>query len=222
MDYQRAREVMVLRQLEGRGINDPRLLNAMGRVPRERFVDTEYRDMAYRDQALPIGQGQTISQPYVVAVMTLALAIHPGDKVLEVGTGSGYHAAVMSEMGARVFTMERYDDLAQKARGILDELGYEDVAVRCGDGSLGWPEEAPFDGIVVAASGPTIPTPFLEQLRVNRHLIMPVAQDRMNQVLVRITKQKGGRYERKDLANVSFVPLIGEEGWQNENRGTWF
>ncbi len=220
MDYERARAVMVQRQIVGRGIRDPRILHAMRTVPRERFVDVEYRDMAYRDRALPIGAGQTISQPYVVALMTMALAPSEGDRILEVGTGSGYQAAILAEMGARVFSVERHDALARRARRVLQELNYN-VEVRCGDGSAGWAARSPFDGILVAASTPTIPNPLLEQLRVNRHLVIPVFNRGMGQVLVRITKRPEGRYERRELAKVAFVPLIGEEGWGEEKRRGW-
>lgn len=217
MQYGRQRAEMVKRQLKMRGIDDPQVLMAMGEVPRECFVAAEYRRWAYQDGSLPIGEGQTISQPFVVALMTMALEMEPEDRVLEVGTGSGYQAAILAKMGARVFTIERQGVLAREAKRRLEALGFDEVEVCCGDGSLGWEEVAPFDGIVVTAAGPTIPTPLLEQLRVGGHLVLPVARGAAMQELVRITRRPQGRYWRKDLGQVAFVPLIGEEGWGEDD-----
>lgn len=221
MDYDEMRERMVHHQIRSRGIDDPALLEAMQRVPRERFVEARFRPLAYRDGPLPIGDGQTISQPYVVAVMTEALEVKPGDKVLEVGTGSGYQAAVLAEMGARVVTVERYDRLAGRARDLLEDLGYHSVQVIAGDGSRGFRNEAPYDGILVTAAGPTIPTELLEQLRPGAHLVIPVDQSRGRQKLTRITRRTDGHFDRSDLGEVAFVPLIGRGGWPQEGAGGW-
>ncbi len=221
MDYEKARERMVHHQIRGRGVDDPRLLEAMQRVRRERFVDEQFRSLAYRDGPIPIGHGQTISQPYVVALMTIALEVKPGDRILEVGTGSGYQAAVLAEMEAKVFTIERHDDLANRARQVLEENGYGNLRVISGDGSKGLPEEAPFDGILVTAAGPTIPTPLLEQLSPGSHLVIPIEEKPGRQKLTRITRRTDGRYDRSDLGDVAFVPLIGEEGWEEGHESYW-
>ncbi len=221
MDYEHARQRMVRYQVKGRGIRDLSLLAAMGDVPREEFVAEQFRPAAYRDGPIPIGYGQTISQPYVVALMTNALRVRSGDKILEVGTGSGYQAAVLASMGATVFTIERQVPLAEQARQTLERLGYDQVTVRAGDGSVGWAEEAPFDGILVGAAGPTIPTPLLQQLKEGGHLIIPVEEHKGMQKLLRITRRDDGRYDREELGEVAFVPLIGEEGWEPEHRGYW-
>ena len=221
MDYEHARRRMVRYQIKGRGIRDLPLLAAMGEVPREEFVVEQFRPAAYRDGPIPIGYGQTISQPYVVALMTEALRIREGDRVLEVGTGSGYQAAILAAMGAEVFTIERQVQLAQEAQQNLERLGFDEVTVRTGDGSVGWPEEAPFDGILVTASGPTIPTPLLEQLKEGGRLIIPVEEHRGRQKLLRILRRADGRYEREELGEVAFVPLIGQEGWERQGRGYW-
>ena len=212
MNYQRAREVMVRHQIRDRGLLDPRLLAAFRAVPREEFVPDPYRDLAAADSALPIGEEQTISQPYVVALMTDALRLQPGHKILEIGTGSGYQAAILAELDARVFSIERLDPLRRRAQKTLRRLGYDDVRLRTGDGTLGWPEEAPFDGILVTAAGPTIPNTLLDQLRVGGHLIFPLAQNH-HQILVRITRQPDGLFTRDELARVAFVPLIGQEAY---------
>lgn len=221
MKYEKARERMVRYQLQKRGIDDRRLLEAMRKVPRERFIDEKFQVLAYRDGPIPIGRGQTISQPYVVALMTQALQVKPGDRVLEVGTGSGYQAAVLAEMEARVLSIERHDQLADMARRRLKDAGYENVTVISGDGSLGLPGEAPFDGILVTAAGPTIPTPLLEQLKVGGHLVIPVEDKPARQSLVRVTRREDGRYERKELGKVAFVPLIGQEGWDEGRESYW-
>lgn len=212
MNYQRAREVMVRHQIKDRGLSDPRLLDALREVPREEFVPERYRDLSAADTALPIGEDQTISQPYVVALMTDALNLEPGHKILEVGTGSGYQAALLAEMGARVYTIERLDSLRRRAERTLHRLGYDDVHLRTDDGTLGWPEEAPFHGILVTAAGPTIPNNLLDQLHVGGHLIFPLAVNR-HQTLTRITREPDGLFTRRDIARVAFVPLIGAEGY---------
>jgi protein-L-isoaspartate(D-aspartate) O-methyltransferase len=204
---------MVERQLAARGIDSPPVLAAMGRVRREVYVPRELRAHAYDDAPLPIGEGQTISQPYVVAYMLAALGLAGGERVLEVGTGSGYAAAVLAEIAAQVYTLERHPALARAAAERLALDGYRNVEVRAGDGTLGWPEAAPFDAIVVAASGPSVPPTLREQLKVGCHLVIPVGSPDGLQVLKRITRTAGDRWSEADLGGVRFVPLIGSEGW---------
>jgi protein-L-isoaspartate(D-aspartate) O-methyltransferase len=207
---------MVETQIVERGIRDPRVLQAMRAVPRELFVAEELAGHAHDDRPLPILEGQTISQPYVVAWMAEALETRPTDRVLEIGTGSGYAAAVLSRVVAEVYTVERFPDLARLASRRLERLGFDNVIVRVGDGTLGWPEMAPFDGIVVAAGGPEVPPSLLEQLAVGGRLIIPVGPSPEQQSLVRVTRLPGGRYRREDLGGVRFVPLVGAEGWPEE------
>ena len=221
MKYENARERMVRQQIEGRGIDDPRLLEAMRQVPRECFIDEKFRVLAYRDGPIPIGRGQTISQPYVVALMTDALDVQEGARILEVGTGSGYQAAVLAQMGAQVWTIERHNELADRARRRLADAGYDAVDVISGDGSNGLADKAPFDAIIVTAAGPTIPTPLLEQLKVEGRLVIPVEDEPARQSLVRITRREDGRYDREELGKVAFVPLIGEEGWDEGRESYW-
>ncbi len=213
MDFSLRRTEMVRRHLQSRGIRDPRVLAAMGKVKREALVPAEVAEFAYEDTPLPIGAGQTISQPYIVAVMVEALRLTPGDSVLEIGTGSGYAAAVLAEIAARVYTVERHPELADSARRRLVELGYENIVVRCGDGTLGWAEAAPFEAIVVAAGGPELPRPLLDQLAIGGRLVMPVGGTRL-QELVRITRTGAAQFDKEDLGAVRFVPLIGDEGWE--------
>ncbi|RAL25359.1 protein-L-isoaspartate O-methyltransferase [Lujinxingia litoralis] len=222
--YERARKQMVIDQLFARGIEHEAVLEAMRQVPRERFVSRRYRDRAYADTALPIGHGQTISQPYVVAWMTVLLRPHHEDRVLEVGTGSGYQAAVLARLVAEVFTIERIDAVAEEARDTLAELGVDNVAVRSGDGSTGWAGVAPFDAVLVTAGGPAVPSPLLEQLRVGGRLVMPVGPEGQPQTLVRITRTSERRYRREEFGEVRFVPLIGEEGFETDSgrREPWF
>jgi protein-L-isoaspartate(D-aspartate) O-methyltransferase len=208
-----ARERMVEFQLVGRGIRDPAVLAAMRTVPRERFVDDALAHRAYEDGPLPIGEGQTISQPYIVAVMTEALRLHAGDRVLEIGTGSGYAAAVLAVIAAEVYTIERIEGLATLSRRRLRELGYANVHVRHGDGSLGWPEHAPYHAIVVTAGGPDVPPSLQRQLAVGGRLVMPVGPTSRSQQLVRVVRTDQETYEREALEDVCFVPLIGAEGW---------
>jgi protein-L-isoaspartate(D-aspartate) O-methyltransferase len=204
--------MMVREQIRARGVLDPKVLDAVERVPRERFVPGVTRDEACRDSALGIGHGQTISQPYIVAAMTEALQIEPGHRVLDVGTGSGYQAAVLAEMGAEVFTVERVPELAETAGDLLAELGYEDVQVREGDGSLGWPEEAPFDRIVVGAGAPELPPALLEQLSPDGGRLVAPVGGRERQELTRVVRE-GTEFQSESLMGCRFVPLLGEEGW---------
>jgi protein-L-isoaspartate(D-aspartate) O-methyltransferase len=212
------RDRMVSTQIEARGITDPLVLQAMRDVPRDRFVPASMVDRAYVDDPLPIGQGQTISQPYIVAAMTAAAGLKPGARALEIGTGSGYGAAVLSRIAAEVYTVERIGALATAARDRLAQLGYTNVHVREGDGSLGWPEHAPYDAILVTASGPRAPRALLRQLAVGGRLVMPVG-GAISQRLVRVTRTEADEYEHEDLEGVAFVPLIGAEGWPDETRG---
>ena len=214
-DYSRLRERMVQRQIAGRGVRSEKVLNAMRKVPREQFLPKGQRVWAYDDAPLPIGDGQTISQPYIVAYMTEALALDGGEKVLEIGTGSGYAAAVLAEIAADVYTIERIDGLAIMARTILDNLGYQNVHVRQGDGTLGWPEHAPFDGIVVTAGGPDVPDTLKDQLKIGGRLVMPIGKSTWYQELVRVTRITEAEFDMEYLVPVRFVPLIGEEGWDS-------
>lgn len=207
------RERMVSEQLQRRGILDPRVLRAVGKVPRHLFVDEALVGRAYGDHPLPIGDGQTISQPYMVALMTEALELHGHERVLEIGTGCGYQTAVLAEMCGKVFSVERLKSLADRATRRLDSLGYYNVLVRVADGSLGWKEEAPFDAILVAAAAPTIPQALVEQLAPKGRLIVPVG-DAYTQSL-----RKGVRGEAgmcwSDLGGCVFVKLVGQQGWPN-------
>lgn len=212
------RDRMVSTQIQARGITDPLVLQAMRDVPRDRFVPASMVDFAYEDEPLAIGQGQTISQPYIVAAMTAAARLKPGARALEIGTGSGYGAAVLSRIAAEVYTVERIGALAAAARDRLARLGYANVHVREGDGSLGWPEHAPYDAILVTASGPRAPRALLRQLAVGGRLVMPVG-GAISQRLVRVTRTEADEYEHEDLEGVAFVPLIGAEGWPHETRG---
>jgi protein-L-isoaspartate(D-aspartate) O-methyltransferase len=215
------RRRMVRRQIAGRGVGDLRVLAAMGKVPREAFLPDAMREFAYEDTPLPIEEGQTISQPYIVARMADAAHIAPGDRVLEVGAGSGYAAAVLSELAARVFTIERHPALADLARARLKQLGYRNVEVRTGDGTLGWPEQAPFDAIIATAGGPRVPDSLRGQLAVGGRLVMPVGPTRSAQMLVRLTRTGPEIWHREEIEDVRFVPLIGEEGWtEDETRAS--
>jgi protein-L-isoaspartate(D-aspartate) O-methyltransferase len=212
-DVVELRERMVARQIARRGVRDAEVLAAMRKVPRERFVPAPLASLAYEDQPLAIGEGQTISQPYIVAAMAEALELHARDRVLEVGTGSGYAAAVLATIVAEVYTIERLEGLATSAGQRLAELGYANVHVRHGDGSLGWPEHAPYDAIVVTASAPDVPTALLQQLKIGGRLVMPVGPKVSTQRLVRVVRTGDESYERQTLEKVVFVPLIGVGGW---------
>jgi protein-L-isoaspartate(D-aspartate) O-methyltransferase len=215
------RRRMVENQIVARGVESEAVLAAMSEVPRENFVAPEAVAFAYHDSPLPIAEGQTISQPYIVAVMAEAAEIVPGDRVLEVGTGSGYGAAILSRVADRVYTIERHRGLAEAARGRYRELGYDNVVVRIGDGTLGWPDEAPFDAIVVTAGGPAqVPSALLEQLAPGGRLVLPVGETLETQDLIRMRRSGDGeRLSRESMGPVRFVPLIGEQGWRIEETG---
>lgn len=215
-DFAAQREVMVTTQLRARGITDARVLDAMGCVPREEFVPNRRRAEAYRDAALPIEEGQTISQPYIVALMVRALRLRPDDRVLEIGAGSGYAAAVLARLAGEVYAMERLPALARRTRQRLLDLGLDHIHLRHGDGTLGWPEAAPFDAIIVSASGPELAFPLLSQLAPGGRLVMPVGLTRESQELVRVTRVTVDDFQRDSLGPVQFVPLIGQAGWQEE------
>jgi protein-L-isoaspartate(D-aspartate) O-methyltransferase len=210
-DLVRARERMVGRQLRARGIEDEEVLRALGRVPRELFVPEDERRRAYDDAALPIGHGQTISQPYMVAVIVEALAVRPGLSVLDVGAGSGYQAAVLAELGAEVVAIERIPELAEQARANLAAAGYEGVEVVVGDGTLGWPEHAPYDGIAVAAAAPAFPQTLYEQLRAGGRLVVPVGGPRAQRLEVIVRSPEGPAVIHS--VPCRFVPLVGAEGY---------
>jgi len=213
-DFDALREHMVERHIRARGIDDLLVLRAMREVPREAFVPPELREFAYEDAALPIEEGQTISQPYIVARTIAALGLEGGEDVLDIGTGSGYAAAVLSRIGGHVYTIERHAALAKLARRRLEELGYDNVEVRHGDGTLGWREHAPYAGIAVAAAGPELPRPLLEQLTEGGVLVVPVGTTPRAQRLVRVVRRPGDRFEAEVMEPVRFVPLIGEAGWE--------
>ncbi|HEX2559045.1 protein-L-isoaspartate(D-aspartate) O-methyltransferase, partial [Phenylobacterium sp.] len=212
-DAAQAREKMVERQILRRGVADEHVLEAMRTVPREAFVTPGLEEFAYEDSALPIEAGQTISQPYIVALMIEAAQIRPGDRVLEIGAGSGYAAAVMSRIAGEVYAIERHEPLSALARQRLERLGYGNVQLRTADGTGGWPEAAPFDAILVAAGGPGVPQPLKDQLQIGGRLVMPVGGKPRDQRLVKVTRTTATRFEEEDLGPVMFVPLVGEYGW---------
>jgi protein-L-isoaspartate(D-aspartate) O-methyltransferase len=204
---------MVEHQIAARGVQDALVLAAMRKVPRELFLPKNLREFAYEDSPLPIAGGQTISQPYIVAFMAEALMLKGGEKVLEIGAGSGYAAAVLSQIAAQVYTVERLGQLAEQAAATLAHLGYVNVHVRHGDGTKGWAEHAPYDAIVVAAGGPQVPQSLKEQLKTGGRLVMPVGAEQRTQELFRLTRVSAGDYRSENIADVRFVPLIGDEGW---------
>lgn len=208
--YLQKRQEMVRDDIRGRGIKDSRVLDAMAKIPRHLFVGERLRRQAYADTPLPIGEGQTISQPYVVALMTEALRLKPGDRVLEIGTGSGYQAAVLAEMVKEVYSIEIRKGLAETADKRLRELGYKNVAVKYGDGYQGWPESAPFDAIIITASVNHIPPPLLKQLKEGGRLILPLGSTVFYQTLTLVTKKKGGELAVEQMGGVAFVPMTGE------------
>ena len=214
-DFAAEREAMIERQLKRRGIDDKLILDAFAEVPREAFVSPEYAHLAYGDHPLPIEAGQTISQPYIVALMIEAAGIGLRDKVLEVGAGSGYAAAVISRIAGTVIGIERQHDLVVVARERMQRLGFDNVTIVEGDGTRGCPEHAPFDAILAAASGSHVPQPLVDQVAEGGSIVMPVGSPGHVQELVKVTKRADGSVERQNLGDVRFVPLIGEEGWKD-------
>ncbi|HEX8375969.1 MAG TPA: protein-L-isoaspartate(D-aspartate) O-methyltransferase [Geminicoccaceae bacterium] len=217
-DFSRERDRMVDVQIARRGVRDRHVLDAMRAVPREAFVEPGLAEFAYADGPLPIGEGQAIPRPYVVALMAEAAEAKPGERVLEVGAGSGYAAAVMSRIAARVHAVERHAALADDARRRLSGLGYDNIELRVGDGTLGWPEAAPFDAILVAAGGPEVPPALKEQLAIGGRLVVPVGGEDDGQTLLKITRTGAAAYEKENLGDLAFVPLIGEQGWAEDGR----
>jgi len=213
-DFQNLRNLMVDTQLIPRGIRDPRVLEAMRKVPRHLFMDESMWYKAYDDMALPVGEGQTISQPYMVAVMTELLTLRGEEKVLEIGTGSGYQAAILAELSREVYSIERIQSLSDRSGERLRSLGYGDIHLVVGDGTLGWPGAAPFDRILITAGAPEIPDPLMEQLAEGGMILAPVG-DRFSQQLVRVTKQKG-KLSREFHTPCVFVPLVGKHGWATD------
>ncbi len=217
--YAKQRKKMVDSQIRSRGVRDERVLRAMEKIPRHLFIDEGLIDQAYNDNPLPIGEKQTISQPYIVALMTEALELKGREKVLELGTGSGYEAAILAELADRVFTIERIASLAQKARKLLESLNYYNVVIRVGDGTYGWREESPFDAIAVSAGSPSIPRMLVEQLAIGGRLVIPVGS-RYSQSLIKLTRlsENPDDVKREDLGGCRFVNLIGEHGWKVEQQ----
>ena len=213
MDYEILRERMVREQLIPRGIKNQKVLDAFRKVERHKFIPENLRNSAYADFPVPIGEGQTISQPYIVALMTECLNLNGQDKVLEIGTGSGYQAAILAELAGEVYTIERFETLAKRAEAILNELGYTNIKIKVGDGTLGWEEAAPFDKIIITAASPQIPLPLTEQLRENGKLILPLGES-FSQVLTLVEKKKG-KLEFMDICGCIFVPLVGKYAWKN-------
>lgn len=218
-DFNTLRQHMIDYQLVARGLYDQTVLDAISAIPREEFVPAELVEFAYSDSPLPIAASQTISQPYIVALMTAALELKKGDRVLEVGTGSGYAAAVLAEISNQVFTVERHKILADTARRKLEELGYDNVQVLHGDGTLGWPEHAPFDAIVVTAGGPAVPETLKQQMSIGGRLVIPVGGSLWTQTLLRVRRISEDEYQTEDLGGVRFVPLIGTAGWEDDVSG---
>ncbi|MFT6895796.1 MAG: protein-L-isoaspartate(D-aspartate) O-methyltransferase [Paraglaciecola sp.] len=218
-DFAALRQQMIEYQMAARGLNDTAVLQAMNAVPREEFIPAELVEFAYNDSPLPIAASQTISQPYIVALMTAALELTPNDRVLEVGTGSGYAAAVLAKVAKEVYTIERHKILADSARRKLKELDYKNCQVLHGDGTLGWPQHAPFDAIIVAAGGPNVPATLKQQLAIGGRLVIPVGPSLHTQKLLRIRRTGEDEYQQEDLGGVRFVPLIGAAGWEDEKSG---
>jgi len=214
MKFSRLREKMVTTQIEARGIHDHRVLEAMRKVPRHLFVGEALQDQAYGDFPLPIGQGQTISQPYIVAEMTQALEVTPDDRVLEIGTGSAYQTAILAELAFRVYSIERVRELFVGSRKLLDQLGYHNVVLKCSDGTVGWPSESPFEAVIVTAGAPDVPEKLVQQLTVGGRMVIPVG-GRFSQTLLKIRRDEGGAHTT-DLGGCRFVKLIGAHGWKAE------
>jgi protein-L-isoaspartate(D-aspartate) O-methyltransferase len=215
-DYQNQRKEMVERQLVLRGITDRRVLEAFLRVPRHLFVQPAMQHRAYDDNPLPIGQGQTISQPLMVALMTQALRLAGPERVLEIGTGSGYQAAILAELVSQVFTVERVEPLARQARQLLDDLHYKNIAIKIGDGTLGWAEHAPYDRIIVTAGAPKVPKAYWDQLAEGGVLAIPVGDSCVQSL--QVIEKKDGKEERRDHGGCTFVPLVGKYGWNGDGR----
>ena len=214
MDYEVARARMVKEQLIKRGITDERVLRAMGSIPRHMFLDQAFWPRAYGDHSLPIENKQTISQPYIIALMCQELNLPEGKKILEIGTGSGYQSTILAVMGYSVYTIERYGRLSAKAQEVMKKLGISDVHFKVGDGSIGWKEQSPFDGIIVTAAAPAVPDDLMQQLAVGGRIVIPVGE-RVSQQLKVI--EKGEKIiEKRDICGCVFVPLIGEQGWESE------
>jgi protein-L-isoaspartate(D-aspartate) O-methyltransferase len=213
-DFKKERLAMVEDQLGRRGIHDQRVLEAMAKIPRHSFVSPEYQAAAYEDRPLPIGEGQTISQPYMVAVMTQSLELTGGERVLEIGTGSGYQTATLAELAKTIFTVERIQVLIQRAQKVLENLGYENIFFLHGDGTKGWPENSPFEGIIVTAGAPEVPQMLTSQLADGGRLVIPVGP-RYTQTLYKVTR-KGNRFLEEDITGCVFVPLLGDFGWKEE------
>lgn len=209
--------IEMVRRLEAQGISDKNVLEVMRRIPRHLFIANALWDQAYVDHPVPIDCGQTISQPYIVALMTQALQLTKSDRVLEIGTGSGYQTAILAELAQHVYTIERFSELSEKAQKLLTEAGYTNISFRVGDGTMGWPQEAPFEKIIVTAAAPEVPRPLIEQLAEGGRLVIPVG-GRQLQMLLQITKE-GEKLRREELCACSFLPLIGREGWPDQQ--TW-
>jgi protein-L-isoaspartate(D-aspartate) O-methyltransferase len=229
LDYQHARHRMVEVHIARRGVHDERVLSSLRRVPRETFVDEGFEEFAYEDSPLPIGSGQTISQPFIVAKMAEAAEVESSDRVLEVGTGSGYAAAVLAELATEVFTVERHRELAQRAEERLHASGYRNVFVKVGDGTKGWPEKAPFDAILVAAGGPSVPVSLQEQLEIGGRLVIPIGDRRGEQRLLRITRVGANKFEEGTSAACCLSPWLGrkvgltkQQAYQRITRGSPF
>jgi len=218
-DFHLSRRQMISRQLQGRGIKNKRVLEVMGRVPRHLFVEEALASQSYDDRPLAIGEQQTISQPYIVAQMTEALDLRGKEKVLEVGTGSGYQTSVLAELCHKVCTVERYRSLMVKARKILENLHQFNVLYRVGDGTQGWKEEAPFEAIIVTAGAPSVPQPLIEQLAPLGRLVIPVGESRGAQMLLKIEKTRNGTLTQTELGACRFVDLVGDLGWPDKNNG---
>ncbi len=216
IDYKRQCQEMVENQLISRGIQDELVLSAFGKVPRHKFVPKEFLDSAYGDHPLPIGEGQTISQPYMVALMTEALQLKGQERVLEIGTGSGYQAAILAEIAMEVYSVERFEILASRAKRVLEELGYSNVKVKVEDGTLGWEEFSPYDGVVVTAGAPHAPKPLVDQLKEGGRIVIPIGGS-FSQMLTLVIKSRG-KVSSQNICGCVFVPLIGEEGWKANKR----
>lgn len=214
MDYEVLRKRMVDEQLIRRGIKNKSVLDVFYKVERHKFIPEDLRDSAYADFPLPIGESQTISQPYIVALMTESLDLTGREKVLEIGMGSGYQAAILAELAREVYTIERFDTLAKKAEAVLGELGYTNIKIKVGDGTLGWPEAAPFDRIIVTAASPQVPPPLIDQLGESGKLILPKGES-FSQVLTLVEKT-GNKLEYFEICSCVFVPLVGKYGWRNK------